>query len=151
MSLRCLKTSRITPVHLACIRADATILNSILSALRTDSISTIINLPTKTDRYENRQNNISFEFCISLSSFTPLHLAAMNKNGSECLKILLHYDNVNIDAKDKSHRTAIMYAILNGIDSNIIGKILKTNKYSNEKKTNLITLFRCTHFEMSTF
>lgn len=75
----------------------------------------------------------------------------MNKNGSECLKILLHYDNVNIDAKDKSHRTAIMYAILNGIDSNIIGKILKTNKYSNEKKTNLIALFRCTHFEMSTF
>lgn len=47
----------------------------------------------------------------------------MNKNGSECIKILLHYDHANVDAKDRSQRTPIMYAIINGIDSIIIGKI----------------------------
>jgi hypothetical protein len=47
----------------------------------------------------------------------------MTKNGSECIKILLHYDHANVDAKDHLQRTPIMYAIINGIDSNTIGKI----------------------------
>jgi hypothetical protein len=47
----------------------------------------------------------------------------MTKNGSECIKILLHYDHANVDAKDYLHRTPIMYAIINGIDSNTIGMI----------------------------
>ncbi|CAF3512085.1 unnamed protein product [Adineta steineri] len=111
VSLRCLKTSRITPVHLACIRADATCLRAILNVLRTDSISTIINLPTKVDQ------------------FTPLHLASMTKNGSECIQILLRYDHANVDAKDHLQRTPIMYAIINGIDSNIIDMLLAKCKH----------------------
>ncbi len=55
--------------------------------------------------------------------FTPLHLATMTKNGSECIKILLHYDHANVDAKDHVQRTPIMYAIINGIDSNTIGML----------------------------
>ena len=47
----------------------------------------------------------------------------MTKNGSECIKILLHYDHANVDAKDRLQQTPIMYAIINGIDSNTIGKI----------------------------
>ena len=50
VGLRCLKTSRITPIHLACLRADVTCLKELLDALEPDSISTIINLPTKNDR-----------------------------------------------------------------------------------------------------
>jgi hypothetical protein len=50
IGLRCLKTSRITPIHLACIRADSTCLKAILNALRADSISTMINLSTKIDQ-----------------------------------------------------------------------------------------------------
>jgi ankyrin repeat protein len=53
--------------------------------------------------------------------FTPLHLASMAKNGSECIQILLHYDHANVDAKDHLQRTPIMNAIINGIDSNTIG------------------------------
>ncbi|CAF1316153.1 unnamed protein product [Adineta ricciae] len=106
VSVRCLKTSRITPVHLACMRADATCLQAILSALRTDSVATMINLPTKVDQ------------------FTPLHLASMTKNGSECIRILLHYDNVDVDVKDRLQRTPIMYAIINGMDSQIINMFL---------------------------
>ncbi len=47
----------------------------------------------------------------------------MTKNGSECIKLLLHDDHPNVDAKDYLHRTPIMYAIINGIDSNTIGMI----------------------------
>ncbi|CAF0870900.1 unnamed protein product [Rotaria sordida] len=111
ISLRCLTTSRITPVHLACICADSTCLKAILNALQTDSISTMINLPTR------------------LEQFTPLHLASMIKNGSECIKILLHYDNVNVDVKDHSQRTPPMYAIINEIDSSTIDMLVSKCKH----------------------
>jgi hypothetical protein len=45
----------------------------------------------------------------------------MIKTGTECIKILLHYDHANVDAKDRLQRTPIMYAIINGIDSITIG------------------------------
>ena len=47
----------------------------------------------------------------------------MTKTGSECIKILLHTDHANVDAKDRLKRTPIMYAIISGIDSNTIGQI----------------------------
>ncbi len=56
----------------------------------------------------------------------------MTKNGSECIKILLHYDHANVDAKDHIQRTPIMYAIINGIDSNTIGKIEKFTNRTND-------------------
>jgi ankyrin repeat protein len=59
--------------------------------------------------------------------FTPLHLSSMIKNGSDCIKILLHYDHANVDAKDRLQRTPIMYAIINGIDSNTIGMKLSSD------------------------
>lgn len=68
----------------------------------------------------------------------------MNKNGSECIKILLHSDHVNVDAKDRSQRTSIMYAIINGIDSNIIGKI-------NRSYSLIDNFFRFVTDEMQTF
>lgn len=102
------------------MRADATCLKAILIALRSDSISTMINLSTKIDQYEEIfQKKIILLFI--LIRFTPLHLAAMTKNGSECIKILLYYDHANVDAKDRIRRTPIMYAIINGIDSITIG------------------------------
>lgn len=54
----------------------------------------------------------------------------MTKNGSECIKILLHYDHANVDAKDRSQRTPIMYAIINGIDSNTIGLFNENNTHA---------------------
>ena len=59
--------------------------------------------------------------CLFVFRFTPLHLASMTKNGSECIQILLHYDHANVDAQDSLQRTPIMYAIINGIDSITIG------------------------------
>lgn len=50
VGLRCLKTSRITPLHLACICADSTCLKAIINALRVDSISTLINMATKLEQ-----------------------------------------------------------------------------------------------------
>jgi hypothetical protein len=50
VSLLCLKTSRITPIHLACIRADSACLKAVITILREDSLSTMINLPTKIDQ-----------------------------------------------------------------------------------------------------
>jgi len=92
----------------------------------------MINLPTKIDQYEKIIKTKQLFSCFV--RFTPLHLASMTKNGSECIKILLHYDHANVDAKDHLQRTPIMYAIINGIDSNTIGmnntnrdlKILRT-------------------------
>lgn len=55
--------------------------------------------------------------------FTPLHLAAMMKNGYECIQTLLYYDHVDVDAKDRLQRTPIMYAIINGVDSKMIGTL----------------------------
>ena len=46
----------------------------------------------------------------------------MTKSGSECIQLLLRFEHINVDAKDRLQRTPIMYAIINGIDSNIIGK-----------------------------
>lgn len=45
----------------------------------------------------------------------------MIKNGSDCIKLLLHYDDADVDAKDYSQRTPIMYAIINELDSTTIG------------------------------
>jgi len=56
----------------------------------------------------------------------------MTKNGSECIKILLHYDHADVDAKDHLQRTPIMYAIINGIDSNTIGMINNFRNFSYE-------------------
>jgi len=64
-----------------------------------------------------------------IDQFTPLHLASMTKNGSECIKILLHYDHANVDAKDHLQRTPIMYAIINGIDSNTIDMLIAKCKH----------------------
>ncbi|CAF3090288.1 unnamed protein product [Rotaria socialis] len=111
VGLKCLTTSRITPVHLACICADSTCLKAIMNALQTDSIAKMINLPTKLER------------------FTPLHLASMIKNGSECIKLILHYDEVDVDAKDHLQRTPIMYALINEIDSSTIDMLVTKCKH----------------------
>lgn len=50
VNLRCLQTSRITPIHLACMRSDSTCLKAIFNVLRSDSIPILVNLPTKVDR-----------------------------------------------------------------------------------------------------
>ena len=53
----------------------------------------------------------------------------MTKNGSECIRILLHYDDVNVDVKDRLQRTPIMYAVINGMDSQIIGESIGDEFY----------------------
>ena len=45
----------------------------------------------------------------------------MLQNGSECVKLLLHYDNIDVDVKDHLRRTPVMYAIINEIESTTIG------------------------------
>jgi len=82
--------------------------------------------------------------------FTPLHLASMAKNGSECIQILLHYDHANVDAKDHLQRTPIMYAIINGIDSNTIGMINNFPNFSYELRDTIERniLFRYVACEM---
>jgi len=93
----------------------------------------MINLPTKIDQYEKIIKTKQLFSCFV--RFTPLHLASMTKNGSECIKILLHYDHANVDAKDHLQRTPIMYAIINGIDSNTIGMITESENEPNRTET----------------
>ena len=73
----------------------------------------------------------------------------MNKNGSECIKILLHYDHANVDAKDRLQRTSIMYAIINGIDSNIIGEIHEISPLESILRFSSVDMLltRCQHFD----
>jgi ankyrin repeat protein len=72
----------------------------------------------------------------------------MSKNGSECIKILLHYDHVNVDAKDYLQRTPIMYAIINGIDSNTIGMNSQVKSETDNRIFYLdMLLAKCKHFD----
>lgn len=110
IAIQCLKTSRITPIHLACLRGDIACLREMFEALECESISNLINLPTKTDQ------------------FTPLHLATKTKNGSTCVQLLLQYENVNVDVQDRFQCTPIMYAILNGLEAEIIESMINKCK-----------------------
>ena len=46
----------------------------------------------------------------------------MSKNAAECIKLLLHYDRADVDTQDRLQRTPVMNAIINGLDSQIIGR-----------------------------
>ena len=93
---------------------------------------------SKNDHRQNRRETV-FRF-----RWTPLHLASMSKNGCECIKLLVYYDRVDVDIQDRLQRTPVMYAIINGLDSHIIGMCNETDHWS------IVHRFRITAEQMQT-
>lgn len=46
----------------------------------------------------------------------------MFESGSDCVRQIIVHENVSVDAQDRLQKTPIMYAIINKLDSTVIGK-----------------------------